>query len=509
MRLSEEGKARRLLIEQGDELEAAGNWRAAVDIWSNLRRGGELDFWAYYRRGLAHYALADLDAALDDLGRATALNPLHPACQRMYVLCLTRKGRIDRSLYDGSVAFDAVHPIVGEYLGHIRQLMTYDGGAQILDDTGQAQHISAQTIVYDVGEHDGLVSAVLNASLTNVVAGGDWDTPGRRVEEFHVYEAIKAVLFNRTARWEETEFYRENVARIQAGDHVWNCTSVEQFAHRLNFELLDLRDKLRAAGIRRQVEIGGWDPIDDIRLGVARDGKLIFLNGQHRLAMAKLMHAEAIPVQIVMRHQAWHELRTDVERYAAEHGGAVYQQIPHPDLIHLPAFHKLDRLRAIVEKLHEKLPPGARVLDIGSHWGAAASLAAEAGYAVTAVEFNPEFLPFLRKLTAADERIEVWEGDIFEFDRVGDYDAVIALNIFHHFLRTEASFIRFKELLGRLPKGLLLLQTHNPGTVDHSQDFFADMNVQEFLQFIIDHSAYERSELIFVEEDGRPIYALT
>jgi 2-polyprenyl-3-methyl-5-hydroxy-6-metoxy-1,4-benzoquinol methylase len=507
--LSEEGNARRLLIEQGDELEAAGNWRAAVDIWSNLRRGGELDFWAYYRRGLAHYALADLDSALDDLGRAVALNPLHPACQRMYVLCLTRKGRIDRSLYDGSVAFDAVHPIVGEYLGHIRQLMTYEGGAQLLPDTAQAQRISAEAAIYDVGEHDGLVSAVLNASLTNVVAGGDWDTPGRRVEEFHVYEAIKAVLFNRSARWEETEFYRENVDRIRAGDHVWNCTSVEQFAHRLNFELLDLRDKLRANGIRRQVEIGGWDPIDDIRLGVARDGRLIFLNGQHRLAMAKLMHVEAIPVQIVLRHRDWQQLKTDIEAYAAAHGGAVYQQIPHPDLIHLPAFHKLDRLRAITEKLHEKLPPGARVLDIGSHWGAAATMAAEAGFAVTAVEMNPEFLPFLRGLTAGDDRIEVWEGSIFDFDRLGEFDAFIAQNIFHHFLRTEATFASLCELLARMPKGLLLLQTHNPGTVDHGQAFHADMSVQEFLQFIIDHSAYEHSELIFVEEDGRPIYALT
>lgn len=507
--MSEEGDARRLLIEQGDALEAAGDWRGAVAVWSNLRRGGELDFWAYYRRGLAHYALADLDAALDDLGRAVALNPLHPACQRMYVLCLTRKGRIDRSLHDGSVSFDAVHPIVGEYLGYIRQLMTYEGGAQILADSVQAQCIAADSVVYDVGEHDGLVSAVLNASLTNVAAGGDWDVPGRRVEEFHVYEAIKAVLFNRSARWEETEFYRENVARIHAGDHVWNCTSVEQFAHRLNFELLDLRDKLRANGIRRQIEIGGWDPIDDIRLGIARDGRLIFLNGQHRLAMAKLMHAERIPVQIVLRHRDWHALRADIERYAADHGGAVYQQIPHPDLIHLPAFHKLDRLRAITEKLHEKLPPGARVLDIGSHWGAAATMAAEAGFAVTAVEMNPEFLPFLRGLTAGDDRIEVWEGSIFDFDRLDAFDAVIAQNIFHHFLRTEETFARFKQLLGRLPKGLLLLQTHNPGTVDHGQAFHADMSVQAFLQFVIDHSAYENSELIFVEEDGRPIYALT
>ena len=507
--MSEEGSARRLLIEQGDELEAAGDWRAAVDVWSNLKRGGQLDFWGHYRRGLAHYALADLDAALADLARAVALNPLHPACQRMYILCLTRKGTIDRTLYDGSVTDDAVHPIVGDYLSHLRQIMTYEGGVQLLPDAVQAQRIGSDAVIYDVGEHDGLVSAVLNASLTNVVAGGDWDRPGRRFEEFHVYEAIRAVLFNRSARWQDTEFYRDNVARIRAGDPVWNCASVEQFAHRLNFELLDLRDRLREGGVKRQVEIGGWDPIDDIRLGVARDGKLIFLNGQHRLAMAKLLHAGTIPVQIVMRHQAWHELRTEIERYAAAHGGAVYQQIPHPDLVHLPATHKLDRLRAIVEKLHEKLPPGARVLDIGAHWGAAASLAAEAGYAVTAVEYNPEFLPLLRKLTAADQRIEVWEGDIFEFDRLGDYDAVIALNIFHHFLRSAASFERFRALLGRLPRGLLLLQTHNPGTVDHSQDFHAEMTVQEFLQFIIDHSAYEQSELIFVEDDGRPIYLLS
>lgn len=509
MKLTEQAEQREAMIARAKELEAAGDWRAAVDEWSKQHVDGRLDFWAHYRRGLARYALDELDLAIEDFTAAVALNPLHPACQRMHILCRARRGEIDVSLYDGSTPREALDPTVVAYLDCLTRILRHPRGAQILPDVRQAQTIPAEARVYDVGEHDGLVSAVLNASLTNVVAGGDWDAPGRRVEEFHVFEAIKAVLFNRSARWEETEFYRENVARIQAGDHVWNCTTVDQFAHRLNYELTDLRDRLRAQGVRRQIDIGGWDPIDDIRLGVARDGKLIFLNGQHRLAMAKLMHADTIPVQIVLRHKHWHKLKSDIERYAAEHGGAVYQQIPHPDLVHLPAFHKLDRLRAITEKLHEKLPTGARVLDIGSHWGAAASMAAEAGFNVTAVEMNPEFLPFLHGLTAGDDRIEVWEGSIFDFDRVGEFDAFIAQNIFHHFLRTEAMFTSFKDLLGRLPKGLLLLQTHNPGTVDHSQDFFADMNVQEFLQFIIDHSVYEQSELIFVEEDGRPIYALS
>jgi hypothetical protein len=399
--------------------------------------------------------------------------------------------------------------VVGEYLGYLRQIMTYPAGAEIREDAVQRQRVDCHTPIYDVGEHDGLVAAVLNASLTNVVAGGDWDTPGQPVEQFHVYEAIKAVMFARNARWEDTLFYRENVERIRAGDHVWNCATVEQFNHRLNFELTDLRDRLRAEGIRRQVEIGGWDPIDDIRLGVARDGKLIFLNGQHRLAIAKLLHAEEIPVQIVLRHADWQQLRDEIERYAAAHGGAVYQQIPHPDLVDLPAVHKLDRLRAVTEKLREKLPEGARVLDIGTHWGAAAQMAAQAGFEVTAVESNPEFLPVLRGLTAGDERITVWEGDIFDFEAVGAYQGFIALNIFHHFLRSEASFEAFKALLGRLPRGLLLVQTHNPGTVDQGQGFHADMSVPQFLQFMIDQSAYEQSELIFIEADGRPIYALT
>jgi hypothetical protein len=47
--------------------------------------------------------------------------------------------------------------------------------------------------------------------------------------------------------------------------------------------------------------------VDEIAACVNRSGKLLFLNGKHRLAMAKALDLKRVPIVIVAIHRAWTE----------------------------------------------------------------------------------------------------------------------------------------------------------------------------------------------------------
>lgn len=493
--------------KNAEQLEQTGKWQQAIEIWSKLLDDDSQSFWAHYRIGLAYYALDQLEAATEKLRVAITRNPLHPNCQLNYLRCLVRLGSVDKSLFDGSIEQLNCDIWTVGLIEDIKLLMTYQAGVEI-HRRSEVTYIDSSCPVYDVAEHDGLIRAVLNTSVTHAVAGGNWDELGRPVEEFDVYVALRLALFERQTPWQDTHFYKDHVERINSGDYVWNCETVAQFDERLTIELPNLIEKIRDQGMKTQIQLGGWDPLDDIRIGVARNGELIFLNGQHRLSIGKLLRLNEIPVRIVLRHVEWQRLRDDVSKYASENGGRIYQQIDHPDLCNIPAVHTLERFSPVLDIIKKEVKSGGRVLEIGSHWGAGASLLGHAGYRCVAVENDPAFLPFTRKLTARYKEITVFEGNIFDYGDMSDFDAIIAMNIFHHFLRTESSFQQFNILLKKLPKTLLFVQTHNPETVDKNQGFYKQFGSEDLLKHIVQESSFTTYERIFVESDGRPVYVM-
>lgn len=132
------------------------------------------------------------------------------------------------------------------------------------------------------------------------VRDGDWDRSGGRFDALAEYEALRAVVED-GVDWTDTELYARHADRIAAGHESFGCESVAALAERLA-AVDDLRRRIERDGYRAR-RADGADPFDEIRVNVGRDGRLLYNDeGRHRLAIAKLLDVERVPVLVVARH---------------------------------------------------------------------------------------------------------------------------------------------------------------------------------------------------------------
>ena len=149
--------------------------------------------------------------------------------------------------------------------------------------------------------------------------------------------------------------------------------------------------------------------------------------------------------------------RKEVLAWAARHKGKLYAPISHPQLADIPSVWPPRRF----ETIRGALPADARTaLDIGAHWGFLSIGLAALGLDVTAVESVPENASFLRRIAElSGTPVKVEERSVFELDGL-DFDVVLALNIFHHFLRQPDSYRQLMDLLSRLRCRTMIYQAH-------------------------------------------------
>lgn len=189
--------------------------------------------------------------------------------------------------------------------------------------------------------------------LFGAVRGGDWDRRegppvdpaydgppaslfvAGRFEETTLYRSLEA-HFDRGVPWAETELVREALRLVAepTPDRVWHeCRTAEEVRRRCR-DLDALYESIRTEGYRSERSRLGVDPSvgfrhclrHEITVDVGRDGELLLVCGKHRLALAKLLGLERVPVVFLVRHRGWMRRRTAV---AAGAGGG---REPHPDL---------------------------------------------------------------------------------------------------------------------------------------------------------------------------------
>jgi hypothetical protein len=339
--------------------------------------------------------------------------------------------------------------------------------------------------------------------------GGDWDLPAPRTfTELEVFEALKARLVSHRP-WSETVFYERVLRDFERGRTKWGCTTEADLLARLQ-AIEDLHGRIASEGYKTQEELGSRDLSDEVRVAVTRDGRLLFVDGRHRLAIARLLGLERIPARIVARHEDWQAFRVAVEQYAAEHRGRVYQRIDHPDLADVPAGHGDDRSAMLVEALSGHQPGGKRLLDIGTHWGHMCQQMERLGFVCTGVERNKASVAFAERLRVATESsFEVWQGDVFDYPAPGDFDVVLALNIFHHFLKTQATHDRLLEFLGRLDADVIVFEPHRHDPPAQMRDAYLNPAPDEFVALVMRHARMTSSECLGAASDGRLLYKLT
>jgi hypothetical protein len=296
---------------------------------------------------------------------------------------------------------------------------------------------------------------------------------------------------------------------MESGETVWGCSNAKELDSRCR-QLDNLIESIRRDGYKAQNEINGGKTDDEITVCVGRDGDLLFCNSVHRLSIAKILGLETIPVKIAVRHIKWMRFRKQLSEYAIERDGKTYQPTFHPDLQHIASRHGcIDRFELIKRNLSVK---EGRLLDLGANLGYFSSRFEGEGFNCIAVENIPSTIYFLTKLKrATNKHFEIIEGSIIDSDRLlkDDYDVVLALNIFHHFIKTKEKYEQFEHFLENLMCKEIYFESHN---YDEAQMIGAYKNFhpEEFAELIRQKTKLKQAKYIGqAGADGRSIFKIS
>jgi 2-polyprenyl-3-methyl-5-hydroxy-6-metoxy-1,4-benzoquinol methylase len=344
------------------------------------------------------------------------------------------------------------------------------------------------------------------------VIGGEWDRLEKKFEDLDVYIAFKQVCLE-GRDWSETIFYQHILDEINQGHLPWGCRDKNDFDRRCR-ELTSLFNNIKRDGYRSQRELLSSPSnipqvlADEVTVSIGRHGDFLFSDGAHRLAIAKLLGVPVIPVEIAVRHPGWVQFRKEILQYTRENGGKTYQSILHPDLKDIPAFHDCDDRFGMILS-HMSCRQG-RLLDIGANWGHFCHCFEDQGFECYALEDFPIHLHFLEKLKRAENKqFKTIAKSALASREIRDmyFDVVLALNIFHHFLKTKEDYEKFIDLLHHLQMGELFFEPHCPKE-QQMQTAYRNFSPSEFVEFVMTHSSLKRAGCIGTAQDGRSLYRL-
>ena len=316
------------------------------------------------------------------------------------------------------------------------------------------------------------------------VLDGDWDRPPhvRGWDENHSLFDSMREHFVEHKPWTRTSFYGEVVRAICEGKVLWGCRSELDFQNRLA-GLDALFESIKQNGFRERKDVSQTDGDvmrwheDDVTIAVARDGRIIFDDGRHRLSIAKLLGLTRIPVRIVLRHRAWIDFRRQLM------ARSLPRRLTHVDLQDLSVRTKDGTL----ETLYPHLPaPGSSVLDLNAELGFLCHELQERGYRCFAMEERPHERKLLESLRRAEGwRFEILTGSLFEPPEQS-FAVAIAANLSPQLIQTERGREKLLQSLARLDVPLLFLGFLSVGA----------KTAEAFVRQIATHGQYDRYELI-------------
>jgi hypothetical protein len=112
-------------------------------------------------------------------------------------------------------------------------------------------------------------------------------------------------------------------------------------------------------------------------------------------------------------------------------------------------------------------------------------------------------------MKASSCEFEILEKRLFETSEIKTYQLVLALYVFHHFLKREDDYNSLIKFLGELDAETMFFATHSP---DEPQmlNAFKNLSPEEFSDLILAHSGFTHKSCIWSEPGGgRRLYLLS
>jgi hypothetical protein len=357
------------------------------------------------------------------------------------------------------------------------------------------------------------------------VYGGKWDITTYKFTDLEVFKAFEQRI-NKKVKWKETKFYQNTLDKIKSGKIRWGCHNVKEWDQRCRY-LDSLIDSIKMQGYKLAHEVSDSrrdiapflrkEMSLEITVNIGRNGEYLFQASRHRLAIAKILKLEKIPVKVLVRHKKWQELRQDLISMAkesvraAKRQGMLYQPAIHPDLGDIPAAHTCEERFAAIKK-NIGIDSG-KVLDLGANLGYFCHKFEDSGFECYAVES-------IRRIAEISNKIRIGEGKHFKIIngnildshiqtqiREINFDALLALNIFHHFIKTESDFNKFSKFLKKLKVKMIFFEPHLHNE-EQMKDSYVNFTENQFIRFILAHTQLNNFNIVHEANDGRHIYKL-
>lgn len=346
----------------------------------------------------------------------------------------------------------------------------------------------------------------------NKVYDGDWDKK-LEIEKDFVYFSVYN-MFKNNLPFKETELYKKSVQQIAEGLCRWGCKNPEEFQRREE-HLKNVFVGIETFGFKTQDELEkeghityklNNKNIDDPGVIIDRDGKYLYHNANHRLPMFQILNIPEIKIKVNVRHKLWVDFLQYVRNINKQIWGdenKTYQPINHFDFTDFKTEWSNYRVEIIKQNL---FPKSKTLLDIGALWGSFCSALEERGLQCTAIENNESFVYIMEKIKLAqDKTFTILKQNIFDLQNL-NYDVVLALNIFHHFLKFKDTFDKLTNFLNKLNAKEMYFQVHNPEE-SQMKDAYINFKNQEFVDYILSNSRFNQYKEIG-KELNRKIYKL-
>ncbi len=292
-------------------------------------------------------------------------------------------------------------------------------------------------------------------------------------------------------------------------DKIWDL-----LINKLNISDIDVDEYLikdRDKNLYKQIEINKFDALqkknnhDDIEVVINQVGEYILVSGLKKVLFCKDLKLGKIPIKILARHPRWENFKYEIINYSGVHVNGAYQQIIHPDF-HDLKFHRKSQKRWDLISRNLPIDKGS-VLDIGSNWGYFSHKFEDLGFRCTAVERNYRWGYYLERFRDIERKnFDIIIDSIFNID-YKQYDIILALSIFHGFLREKSMYELLIKFLGKIETNYMFFEPHVEDELERG--YYKQFTSEEFVNFILENSCLNESKFLGKSEKQRNIYLLS
>lgn len=197
--------------------------------------------------------------------------------------------------------------------------------------------------------------------------------------------------------WEATDYYQVHLGRLRDQHPNRAYASKEELDERVA-GIDRLYESIRANGYKSQAELGSDAAWHEIYVVIDRCGEVMFYDGGHRLAIARVLGLRQVPALVLARHRDWYEFSESIRDRVASGGGVIRHQLCHPDLADVVSELRPSQTERLVEVL---ACARCSVIDLDPEYGTVCSALEDAGRESTASAADAEHAAILGRLRAA------------------------------------------------------------------------------------------------------------